>query len=274
MSGSVIDEATEHSPDSPNNPNNKSGSTAPVILAIDTSSHHGSIALVRGRHPLVIFGADSRDTHSNRLITEIDMALKKVGVKLEEIDALTVVTGPGSFTGLRIGLSTIKGLARAIDKPVVGVTALEATAHSAGTGENVLSFVNALRQEVYAQLFRVGQDGASPVGSAIVASPEAVLERFADQPSLVFAGDGVEVYRGKIELIAGSKGYVVTHAAVSGQSRPNAWTIAVEMPFLAVNAARIAVGRVLSGATCKAQEIEAFYVRQSDAELKLGEKKT
>lgn len=263
----MIDQGSEERSDSPKN--------SPVILSIDTSSHHGSIALVRGRHPLAIYGADSRDTHSTRLITEIDMVLAKARIKLEELDALAVITGPGSFTGLRIGLSTIKGLARAIEKPVVGVTTLEATAHGAGAGENVLSFVNALRSEVYVQLFRVGSDGAAPTSNAVVASPEAALERFSDQPSLVLIGDGVAVYRQNIESIAASKGIAVREAIVSGDwwgSDIREWVIAPDSPFLAYDAARIAINRVLSGAVCKPQEIEAFYVRQSDAELKLGTK--
>jgi tRNA threonylcarbamoyladenosine biosynthesis protein TsaB len=268
MSGSVIDLTKDNGSDSPDS-NRNLESISPVILAIDTSSHHGSIALVRGRQPLAFYGADSRDTHSTRLITEVDMVLAKAKIKLEEIDTLAVITGPGSFTGLRIGLSTIKGLARAINKPVVGVTTLEATAHSAGAGENVLAFVNALRSEVYAQLFRVGSDGATPISKAIVASPEKVLEQFA-QPSLILAGDGVAVYRENIESIAKSHGYAVRQAVVSGYSYIEGWTVAVEMPFLAFEAARIAANKVLNRDVYKLQEIEAFYVRQSDAELKLG----
>jgi tRNA threonylcarbamoyladenosine biosynthesis protein TsaB len=276
MSGSVIDAAKGNGTDSPDNSTDTTQSPtpvilAPVILAIDTSSHHGSIALIRGRHPLAIYGADSRDTHSTRLITEIDMVLTKAGIKLEEVDALAVVTGPGSFTGLRIGLSTIKGLARAIDKPVVGVTTLEATALSAGAGENVLAFVNALRNEVYAQLFRVGPDGAVPASKAIVASAETVLEQFA-QPSLVLAGDGVAVYRESIELRAASKGYAVRESLVGGVSDAEGWIIALDMPFLAFETARIAVNWVLNREVSNPQEIDAFYVRQSDAELKLGVK--
>src|SRR5215831_6785481 len=80
----------------------------PIVLAIDTSSRHGSIAVIRGGHPLAIYGADSQDTHSTRLISEIDMILTKIRIQLSDITAFAVVTGPGSFTGLRIGISTIK----------------------------------------------------------------------------------------------------------------------------------------------------------------------
>jgi len=268
MSGSVIDSNKEERSVSPDN--------SPVILAIDTSSHHGSIALIRGRHPLALYGADSRDTHSTRLITEIDMVLAKARIKLEELDALSVITGPGSFTGLRIGLSTIKGLARAISKPVVGVTALEATAHAAGAGRHILAFVNALRSEVYAQLFTVGSDGAVPVSKAMVAPPETVLEQFTEHNSLVLVGDGVAVYRENIESTARANGFAIRASNVSGDwsvvSDAREWTLAPEMPFLAFDAARIAVNRVLSWTVSKPQDIEAFYVRQSDAELKLGTK--
>src|SRR5215472_7816532 len=141
-----------------------------TILAIDTSSSHGSIAITRGNRAMALFGADSQDTHSTRLIGEIDMILTRTGIKLEDVDAFAAVTGPGSFTGLRIGLSTVKGLARATGKPVVGVTTLEATALNAGVAGEVLAFINALRQEVYAQLFQVTDAGETlPLTSPMVA---------------------------------------------------------------------------------------------------------
>ena len=114
----------------------------------------------------------------------------------------------------------------------------------------------------------------------MVASAEVILERFADSPHLVLAGDGVTTYGDCIRQVALSKGYDVKEAVVSGDwhtdsddERSNVWTLAPEMPFLAFDAARIAVSLVLQKEMCKPQEITAFYVRQSDAELKLGGKR-
>jgi len=229
---------------------------------------------------MALFGVDSQDTHSTRLIGEIDMILGRTGLKLENVFAFAAVTGPGSFTGLRIGLSTVKGLARATGRPVVGVTTLEATALSAGITGEVLSFVNALRQEVYAQLFQVSEDGQpTPQGQPMVAPPDAVLSRFADKRSLVIAGDAIRVYHKNVEAFVSAKGYLLSEPQVLARANDRAgdpggvWTIAPDSPFLAMHAARLAAARVSQVGTDSAARLEAVYVRQSDAELKLGESK-
>ena len=267
----------ENHSDPTNSPSPALDKSESIILGIDTSSHHGSLALVKGKRALALFGADSRDTQSTRLITEIDMILSRTSLKLNDLSAFAVITGPGSFTGLRIGISTVKGLRRAVNKPIVAVTALEAVAHAAAA-PMVLSFVNALRGEIYAQLFHVSDgDGPVAISSAIVASAQAVLEQFIDQKDLVLAGDGIATYRNVIDAFAAARGISLNESRICGShgrstnELARTWTIASCMPFLAMNAAQLAADRFVRGQLCDPQQLDAFYVRQSDAELKLGQ---
>ena len=98
------------------------------ILAIDTSTMLGGIAIMDESLLIAESRLNVKSTHSERLMTEIEHCLKQSGVKISDIDVFAVATGPGSFTGLRIGLSTVKGFSYATGKPIVSVPTLEALA--------------------------------------------------------------------------------------------------------------------------------------------------
>jgi tRNA threonylcarbamoyladenosine biosynthesis protein TsaB len=201
-----------------------------LTLAVDTTAEFGSIAL-----------ADDDDTGGVReevrvhapqgfsqvLFGEIDGLLKRQGVRLNEIELFAGASGPGSFTGVRVGLAAIKGLAEVLGKPVVAVSNLEALAEF-GTSNARATIIDARRGEVYAALY----DGA---GNQII--PEAVLpkEKFKD----ILAGREVEWI-----------------------SQPDSG----EMP-LAGAIARIAIRKARHGLARDPAAIEANYVRRSDAEL-------
>ena len=118
-----------------------------LILALDTTSRAGSIAIVRDAVVLHEFSGDASRTHGERLPLEFAHACRAAGVELRDVELFAVASGPGSFTGLRVGIAAIQGLAFAFDRRVVPVSTLEAFAYSASTesGRRIGAWVDAQR---------------------------------------------------------------------------------------------------------------------------------
>lgn len=174
------------------------------ILALDTASGSGSVAIADGENHLVEISLARRETHSRNLMMLIDRALQMVGLELKEIDGFAVTRGPGSFTGLRIGISTIKGLAWVIRKPVVGISSLEALAVQAGPSTRLIcSMLDARNKEVFFGRFRMVNGEPETVLEEQTAFPADALKGI-DEPCL-FIGDGVIRYRRMIEETIGDR---------------------------------------------------------------------
>jgi len=114
-----------------------------MILAIETATRAGSVAIARGENILASRLGDASSSHSQDLIENIDAALKEAGVELSTIDLLAAAIGPGSFTGIRIGLATAKSLAVSLDRRCVGVSTLAAVSHAAGVGVPIVALLPA-----------------------------------------------------------------------------------------------------------------------------------
>lgn len=133
-----------------------------LILAFESSARPASVALVRDGRILAQSIQVSSLTHSRTLLPMAEDLLKNTGVTLSEIDAIAVAQGPGSFTGIRIGVSTVKGLCWGAEKPCIGVSTLEAMAwHGLAVGGLVCPVMDARRSQVYNALFRI--EGGHPV---------------------------------------------------------------------------------------------------------------
>ena len=144
----------------------------PKILAVDTASLSGSVALATGESLVAESLLNVRSTHSEKLLKQIDLLLDEASWQLADIDLFAAVVGPGSFTGLRIGLATVKGLAQSFNKPIVSVTALEASALGLATDQfPVCAFLDARKKEVYCQLFSVGPQGPVATSEPRVVAP-------------------------------------------------------------------------------------------------------
>ncbi len=145
-----------------------------LVLALDTTTRPGSVALVRDAELLAVRSGIAAETHAERLPAAIVRLLEDAGLALSAIDVFGVAAGPGSFTGLRIGIATIQGLAFALNRPVVGVSCLDVLALIAqetavGTPPPlVAAWMDAQRQEVFAALYevRAGRAGASQESAA------------------------------------------------------------------------------------------------------------
>src|ERR1044072_8567602 len=106
-----------------------------VVLSLETATMGGSVFLGRGTSELAARVGDPQVSHSNSLLTDIDAVLKEAGLELNDVEGFVCAAGPGSFTGLRIGLATLKALAATLDRPCVGIPTLEAVAHSLGPSQ-------------------------------------------------------------------------------------------------------------------------------------------
>jgi tRNA threonylcarbamoyladenosine biosynthesis protein TsaB len=215
-----------------------------VVLALDTTTRTGSCAVVSDGRLLREDCSDPGRAHATRLPADLMMLLARVDLHLRDIDVFAVAAGPGSFTGLRIGIATMQGLAFAAGRPLVGVSALDALAAIAGAAQ-VATWVDAWRGEVYSAIYRDGIAVADP----IVAPPSQLLEQI-DGPA-TFIGDGAASYRDAIERALGANASVHDPPA----------------PPLAATIARIAAGRVLAGDCPPPHAIRPIYVRRPDAEL-------
>jgi tRNA threonylcarbamoyladenosine biosynthesis protein TsaB len=105
-----------------------------LTLALDTTTRGGSVAVTRGHHVLAVIHGDATRTHGERLPAELERALQAAGVTARDLELLAVASGPGAFTGLRIGLAAIQGMSMVLDRPVVAVSALDALAYAARSG--------------------------------------------------------------------------------------------------------------------------------------------
>ncbi len=175
-----------------------SGETADrITLALDTSRLKGSVAVVKGDDVLCEILFDASDTHSATLMPAIDSCMKTAGIGLEEVGLLAFADGPGSFTGLRIGLATIKALAAVREIPVVAVCSLEAMAAAfPWAAAPVMPVLDARRGEVYAGLYDVS-DGLpvelTPPGAVDPADAAGLIGEEAGK-GLIVSGNGIERY--------------------------------------------------------------------------------
>ena len=221
-----------------------------ITLALDTSTRSGSCAVLRGDDVLAALPGSAGRTHAERLPADLMELLERAGLALRDVDVFAVATGPGSFTGLRVGIATMQGLALAASRPLVGVSALDALAHAVAVEDAVMrvaTWVDAWRGEVYAALY----DGTREVEAPSVEPPETVLGRLRGTRT-VFIGDGAAAHRDAIRSVMGPYDAVLPP---------------VLEPPLADIIGRLARVVVLSGRHPGPADIEPLYVRRPDAEL-------
>jgi tRNA threonylcarbamoyladenosine biosynthesis protein TsaB len=176
--------------------------TEPIILAIDTSSSEARLAVSASESVIATLTIRNILPHSQTLFAQISTLLELVYIKIEEISAFAVGTGPGSFTGLRVGLAAVKGLADSLNKPCLGIDSLDLHALASGINGAHLVTLGAGRGEVYCG-FRIVASGSivdRPISDR-VGEPLSVLRGLADylrQSPLIVVGDGVYKYKDEI----------------------------------------------------------------------------
>lgn len=229
------------------------------VIALDTTTRAGSVALVEDGRVIDERAGDASRTHAERLPAEIMALADAHRVSLSEIDLYAVASGPGSFTGLRIGIATVQGLAFVHRRGIVSIPALEALAHASSMdlspGSAIAAWMDAHRRDVFAAAYRVG--GASPfsagrleeIDGPSVGDPVSTLTRWSGELALmpsVFVGDGAVMYETEIRrAILGAR--VIAH------------------PLLAGTIGRLAIDRASSA--LDPAEVRPLYVRKPDAEI-------
>ena len=193
---------------------------------------------------------DAPNAHAEHLPGDLMSLLDRAGTALSAIDVFAVATGPGSFTGLRIGIATMQGLAFAEGKPLVGVSGFDALARIAGSTGRVATWVDAWRGEVFAALYEDGREVEPPV----VGRPEVLLESLREgrRPGrlTLFIGDGALMHAETIRRVMGESGRMADPPAP-----PLAGTIA------------ILAGTEPLGGEHLPHAIRPLYIRRTDAEL-------
>jgi len=220
-----------------------------IVLSLDTTSRSGSAAVVDGRRVRCQIAGDARLTHGERLPGELNRVLERAGVSPADVDLLAVAAGPGSFTGLRVGIAAMQGLAMATARPIVPVSTLEALARAAPPDEGrVAAWMDAGRGQVFAALY--GPDGGvveAPMVGTAAETLEAWGAVLARGPSIRFIGDGAVRYADVIRGRVGESAGVLEPPPLAGIIG----LIAAERPDRAVNP----------------HAVVPVYVRRPDAEL-------
>ncbi len=219
-----------------------------VILALDTATPVGSVALCTAEGIVVSRYFDVGLQHSQRLFSEVEAALEAADMDVGEVQAVAVAIGPGSFTGLRIGLSAAKGLCLAAGKDIVTVSTLEALAARLPFARlPICTVLDARKREVYAALY----DTATGVPVELT-SPRAIapaqLARERANAATIFTGDGATVYR---DLLADNS---AAQFAPLPCARPDAGTIGW-----------LALSKLENGQTADLDSLEPEYLRSPDA---------
>jgi tRNA threonylcarbamoyladenosine biosynthesis protein TsaB len=222
------------------------------ILAVDTSTGSCSVAFLKERRLIAEEVYTAGKTHSRHLMGIIDHILDRCEIAPVDLDGIAVTRGPGTFTGLRIGLSTVKGLAAAIEKPVVGVSSLAALAFPlAWTRKPVVAMIDARRGEIYHARFS-GGNGSEPSGTVRVSSPEEAAQALPG--GAVLAGSGAVLYRKVWESrrpdirVAHETAHVIRAASVG----------------------MLAMDRFEDGTADPADVLVPEYIRKSDAQIHMA----
>lgn len=228
-----------------------------LILAIDTSSRHCSVALLRDNEVMACTGGMTDEPYASRLFADVQRMIFGAGVELPQIELFAVATGPGSFTGLRVGLAAVKGWSEAFDRPIAAVRVLEAVAvQAAGPGELVAPLLDARGGQIFGGLFRRDRSPGRllAMGEEVVMSPEEYFAWVAQQAGAeppVFATTTPDVAR---IALAASPFASARLEEVSGELAP----------FIG----RLGLASSQRGDVVDAAGLEANYVRRSDAEVK------
>ncbi len=225
-----------------------------LIVGIDTSGRHGSLALGRfetgteqgscGSFETLELVPLVGGTYSAMLMPQFGAMLVRQGVEKSAIDGFAVAAGPGSFTGLRVGLATVKALADALSKPIAAVTTLEAVARGTDAVGRMLVAIDAGRGQVFAGEFLAEGRLRTPLHERLLSQSE-FLEQLSHEAAPVYTSD----------------------AELAEALLPSGRTIFAVEPPMADLYARIGAERILAGNTISPAELDANYIRRSDAEI-------
>jgi len=224
------------------------------LLAVDTATESCSVAVMEQETPLAEVTTANGRTHSKHLMRMIDTVIGMAGIRVDQLEGFAATVGPGSFTGLRIGISAVKGLAYALRKPVVGISSLDALAWQCNpTPFLICAVIDARKKEVYSCRYRFAHQAMVKKGSEQVASPIDTV-RDIHEPC-IFVGNGAILYR---ELISEE----MEESALFTDGSQNI--------IRASTVGRLSLSSINQKPTEDVKSLVPRYIRKSDAQLKIG----
>ena len=234
------------------------GDSAPVLLAIESATPALSVALLRGRELLREQSASAGGRHAERLLPMIEQLLGDAGVRESDVEAFAVSIGPGSFTSLRVGVATVKGLAFATTRRVVPVSTLAALAWSYARDRRpwpddlpIAAVLDARRGELYAALFEVRAAGPRPLHAGELLTPAALAQRLPKACRVV--GEGAAILRRELGERLGSGVEIPPDADISPSAR---------------SVGEIAEVALREGGAVDPRDLAPHYVRRAEADAK------
>ena len=227
------------------------------VLAIDTSSNVATVAVMEDDLLLGEYILNHKKTHSQKIMPMIEQLLSDLELTVNDMDIFAAAVGPGSFTGLRIGVATIKALAHAADKRVVSVGTLEALAYNVPNAEHIIvPIMDARRNNVFTASY-IWDDGFKEIGEPDGITIEECIESCGEFLDTIFVGDGVSAHKEYIKEKLGEHA-VFPHGAVLNSR--------------ASSVAARAIDKAKRGDTQSYLEMKPYYIKKSQAERELEEK--
>jgi tRNA threonylcarbamoyladenosine biosynthesis protein TsaB len=225
-----------------------------LILALDTSTQAGSLAVLREARVLGVLSTWVDETYSSRMFRHLDFLLRELQLDLKQFDLFAVAAGPGSFTGLRVGLTAVKAWAEVYKKPIAAVSALEAVAAQAkATSPELVPIVDARRGQIYAGIYERGSHGLSRRGDEVVMR----LGEFFNYLQAELRGAPPAFVTPTPELLEGPLADSIFRGAL----------VEAVSTVLAPVIGQLGFVRAQRGELVDALHLDANYVRRSDAEL-------
>jgi tRNA threonylcarbamoyladenosine biosynthesis protein TsaB len=226
-----------------------------ILLALDTCDSRGSLAVLRDDEVLKAIAHEGTSDYSSWVLPSADEALRAIGLGIRDVEVFAAATGPGSFTGVRIALTTVKAWSEAYGRGIAGVSRLAAMARQASGGVYVAAFADAHRDQVFGALFRREGPALTPVESEMVAAPAVFLD-WVEQRS---ANERVSWISMDPEKVTTQESWRAR--AEAGES------VEMSTHVLAPAVGRIGRMRALEGLLTDALGLDAEYVRRPDAEV-------
>ncbi len=230
-------------------------------LAVDTSTTMAGIAIVDEQGLLAEYMINDKKTHSQKLIPMLRDVLNSLKMTVEDMDVIAAVTGPGSFTGLRIGVTTVKSLAYAAQKPTAGIPSLDALAAAMAVSGDALvcPMLDARNNQVYTAFYRYRNGIMENISGYMGVHVSELVSLIEDKNNeIIFTGDAVALHRDFFKIELGDRCIFA----------PDFLT-----QHMAASAAHLALLQLQRGETVGSYDLKPFYLRQSQAEREFGKKK-
>jgi len=246
----------------------------PLILSIDTATQITSVAVTTGTRVLALCSATQEATNAARLLGCVDQVFRESTFTLKDISVLAATIGPGSFTGLRTGLATIKAFAATLNIPLAPIPTLHAIAIAEGAPRRrIVALLPAGRKEIFAQILSFDDSlDIVELSEPRHVTPDRMLHEIVDaEPSIMFVGDGARLCLNQLQARAKELviSFIIADAEAESRREINGWQVAApSKTALAVGVAQLASRFSSQHKLVAADDLHAMYIRPSDVELK------